>query len=68
MGYFLNPTSVILNFEASQRSIVNVDKSGIITHLNRIAGTSDRYVYISRPRRFGKTWIANMLAAYYTKG
>ncbi|MDR1536768.1 MAG: ATP-binding protein [Clostridiales bacterium] len=68
MGILLNPSSIIFDFEASQRSIVNIDKSGLISHLNKVAGTSDRYICISRPRRFGKTWAASMLSAYYSKG
>ena len=30
--------------------------------------TSDRYLCITRPRRFGKSSIADMLGAYYSKG
>jgi hypothetical protein len=31
-------------------------------------GTEQRYLCVSRPRRFGKSITANMLAAYYGKG
>ena len=30
--------------------------------------TQDRYICVTRPRRFGKTMAANMLTAYYSSG
>lgn len=44
-----------------------VDKSGIIAEINKRINTTDGYVCITRPRRFGKSSIANMLGAYYSK-
>lgn len=35
---------------------------------NRVLGTLQKFVCISRPRRFGKSMAANMLAAYYGRG
>lgn len=35
---------------------------------NKIINTQQRYICISRPRRFGKSVTANMLAAYYSRG
>ncbi|OUM58853.1 hypothetical protein PIROE2DRAFT_15782 [Piromyces sp. E2] len=43
-----------------------VDKTELIYHLNEIINTLDRYVCVSRPRRFGKTVTADMLTAYYS--
>ena len=43
-----------------------VDKSMLINKLNPLIKTRNRYVCITRPRRFGKTMNANMLGAYYT--
>ena len=40
----------------------------IIDKLNKLIDTSDCYVCITKPRRFGKSSIINMLGAYYTKG
>ena len=37
-------------------------------NLNGKIGTDDRFLCVSRPRRFGKTMAANMIAAYYSKG
>ena len=36
--------------------------------MNRVLETTDAYICNSRPRRFGKSYAANMLAAYYSKG
>ena len=35
---------------------------------NIVRQKSDKFICVSRPRRFGKTMAANMIAAYYTKG
>ena len=40
----------------------------LIALLNEKIGTDDRFLCVSRPRRFGKTMAANMIAAYYSKG
>ena len=65
MGIYLNPGDV--KFQMARRSEIYVDKSGIITYLNRVFRTEDRFVCVSRPRRFGKSMAANMIAAYYDR-
>ena len=45
-----------------------VDKSMLIKVLNDKLNKIDRFICVSRPRRFGKTMAANMIAAYYSKG
>lgn len=44
-----------------------VDKSKIIEIINTRINTANRYLCITKPRRFGKTSILNMLGAYYGK-
>lgn len=63
MGVYLNPGGG--KFRMSRNAQIYVDKSNLITELNPLIGTEDRYVCVSRPRRFGKTMAANMLSAYY---
>jgi len=63
MGVYLNPGSS--KFRISLRSEIYVDKSALIGELNPVIDTENRFVCVSRPRRFGKTMAANMLAAYY---
>ena len=66
MGIFLNRG--IEEFEGAVNSPIYVDKTGMITEFNKLVETEQRYACISRPRRFGKTMAANMLAAYFEKG
>lgn len=40
----------------------------MIEYTNSVLDTTDAYICNSRPRRFGKSYAANMLAAYYSKG
>ena len=63
MGEYLNPSGE--NFAMSLNSKIYVDKSGLIAHLNSLINTEQRFLCVSRPRRFGKTMAAKMMAAYY---
>ena len=65
MGSYLNPGSA--SFRNSLRSKIYVDKSELIARTNELICTEQRYVCVSRPRRFGKSMAANMLASYYEK-
>lgn len=65
MGIYLNPGSEKL--EISRSSRIYVDKSGMIKELNTFFNTEDRFVCVSRPRRFGKSMNANMISAYYDR-
>ena len=66
MGSYLNPGSDA--FQMALQSPVFVDKSGLIQVTSRCVRTSQRYVCVSRPRRFGKSMAIDMLAAYYGWG
>ena len=66
MGSYLNPGGGL--FSTCRRSKIYVDKSGLISKTNDVLGTEQRFVCVSRPRRFGKSMAANMLAAYYGRG
>ena len=45
-----------------------VDKSEIITLTNQVIDTEERFICVTRPRRFGKSVTVKMLNAYYSKG
>ena len=66
MGIYLNPGIKLL--ERAKRAEHYVDKSMLIVTLNKRIDTNDCLICSSRPRRFGKTMAANMIAAYYSKG
>ena len=63
MGMYLNPGPDMLR--QGRNSRIYVDKSELITYLNEVVGTEQKYVCVSRPRRFGKSMAANMVCAYY---
>ena len=44
-----------------------MDKTGLIGYCNHVINTMQRYICVSRPRRFGKSMAANMLSAYYSR-
>jgi hypothetical protein len=63
MGLYLNPGKE--RFDRALNSDIYVDKSELISFTNSIINTERQYICVSRPRRFGKSITANMLAAYY---
>ena len=64
MGVYLNPGN-----DGFARIISDnyVDKTGLISLINKAIGTTKNLICISRPRRFGKSYAAQMLCAYYDK-
>jgi hypothetical protein len=66
MGSYLNPDSGL--FREGLGSEIYVDKSGLLIKTNHIFGTRQKAICLSRPRRFGKSMAADMLAAYYGCG
>ncbi len=65
MGTYLNPGK--RNFQISVNSDIYIDKSDMIMYLNSVVNTQQRFVSVSRPRRFGKSVAADMLCAYYDR-
>ncbi len=39
----------------------------IISELNKLIDTPDRFVCMSRPRRFGKSYVGDLICAYYSR-
>ena len=66
MGIYLNPTNE--SFIEAVSSEIYVDKSKLISFTNKKMRTSQKYICVSRPRRFGKSMNLGMLSAYYSKG
>ena len=66
MGIYLNPGN--LAFIEAVNSRIYVDKSGLISYTNSVMNTIQKFLCVSRPRRFGKTMAADMLSAYYSRG
>ena len=66
MGSYVNRGNG--SFESARKSRIYVDKTGMLAYTNEVMGTEQCYICNSRPRRFGKSVAAGMLAAYYGKG
>lgn len=66
MGVYLNPGND--GFEEAVNSKIYVDKTNLIACTNERIGTEQKFICVSRPRRFGKSMALKMLAAYYSRG
>ena len=66
MGIYLNPPAD--GFEDILKDDIYVDKTELIAYTNQVLGTTRKLTCFSRPRRFGKSFAAQMLVAYYSKG
>ena len=66
MGIYLNPRND--RFKQARNSRIYVDKSGLICETNIRMHSEQKYLCVSRPRRFGKSLNLGMLAAYYSRG
>lgn len=66
MGIYLNPDNT--NFKITLSADIYIDKTMMISVLNRFIDTGNKYICVSRARRFGKTTTGEMLAAYYSRG
>lgn len=66
--YYLNEESPMIHFQEIKEGKFYVDKSLLIKEIISKIRTTQKYICITRPRRFGKTINANMLASYFSKG
>ena len=66
MGILLNPNNI--DFQEALNSEIYVDKTDLLSYTNKVLRTEQKYICVSRPRRFGKSMAANMLTAYYSRG
>ena len=66
MSIYLNTNKPLINYMNLYRSKYFVDKSSMIEKLNEVIETSDKYICITRPRRFGKSSVIDMLGSYYS--
>ena len=66
MGLYLNPNEEA--FKMGLNSEIYVDKSLVLSELNKLACSQGNFICVSRPRRFGKSMVGNLISAYYSKG
>lgn len=67
MGIFLNNKSCCADYQETVSDLYFVDKSMLIKDLFPVLGTKNRFLCITRPRRFGKSVMANMVGAFFGK-
>ena len=79
MGFYLNSKKPALLYGKETQAAYFVDKTLLLEELVALLGqqneslehsgtAGNRYVCITRPRRFGKTVMANMIASYFGQG
>lgn len=68
MGYYLNNNICYEAFKYIVQMDYFVDKTDILNELIPLINTENRFVCITRPRRFGKTAVANLIASFFSKG
>ena len=66
MGTYVNPSNRQMQIALNDE--IFVDKSMILTVLNKKFDTKGRFMCVSRPRRFGKTTVGDLISAFYSKG
>jgi hypothetical protein len=67
MGIFLNSKAPYEAYKKMTQNPYFVDKSLLLTELIPSFGSVNCYCCITRPRRFGKTVMANMIGAFFGK-
>lgn len=68
MGIYLNSKASLTLYKSEAESPYFVDKSMFLKEIFPLIQLGNKHICITRPRRFGKTVMANMMAAFLTKG
>ena len=67
MGVYLNSRIAYDLYKSETRNPYFVDKSKMLSELFPLVSEGNTHICITRPRRFGKTVIANMIASFFQK-
>lgn len=67
MGYFLNNEEPYILFREAAAQPYFVDKTAILKDLFPLIDSTEKYICIIRPRRFGKTIMANLIGSFFSK-
>lgn len=68
MGVYLNSTTAYALYKSEAESPYFIDKSQMLERLFPLVSTGNKHICITRPRRFGKTVMANMIASFFSRG
>lgn len=67
MGFYLNGTMAYTLYENEAKRPYFVDKSRMLEELFTQMSEGNTYICLTRPRRFGKTIMANMIVSFFSK-
>ena len=67
MGIYLNSIAPYEKFRRISLDTYYVDKTALLKELVPVLSGEQPYICITRPRRFGKTVMANMIASFFGK-
>ena len=67
MGFYLNNNEPYSMYQEMARSPYFVDKTAMIAEIIPRIGIGEKYICVTRPRRFGKSVMASMLGAFFSK-
>ena len=62
MGVYLNSTTAYTLYKSESEKPYFVDKTKLLKELFPLVASGNNHICIARPRRFGKTIMANMVA------
>lgn len=68
MGVYLNSLTAYTLYKNETQKPYFVDKTLLLEELFPFVMEGNNYICITRPRRFGKTIMANMIASFFGKG
>lgn len=68
MGVYLNSKKPWTLYQEEARAAYFVDKTDMLEELLDMVEQGNKYICITRPRRFGKTVMANMIASFLSCG
>lgn len=68
MGVYLNSSKAAILYDSVRKNPYFVDKSRLLEDLFPLVDIGNQYICITRPRRFGKTVMANMVGSFFGKG
>lgn len=67
MGFYLNSTIAYTLYKDETVKPYFVDKTELLKELMPLVKQGSGYICITRPRRFGKTVMANMIASFFSE-
>ncbi|MDD7389722.1 MAG: AAA family ATPase [Lachnospiraceae bacterium] len=68
MGIYVNSKTAYTLYKSETVKPYFIDKTRMLSELFPLVEEGNNYLCITRPRRFGKTVIANMIASFFSRG